>query len=129
MVIGDIAILEEEKKDASDRFVKEVRVFKRTHINGVEMWISESKQYLKNIIEEEKNRAFNMELTTSNYNESKNVCNTIYSDYFNFNLDEPNCTFELDNDTFKCLSENISINQQKINKKEDTIKSLSLIHI
>ena len=127
ITVGDIAILEEEsdaKDGESKNKKKDTFVFKRSHINGTEMWIGETKQYLKNLIEEEKNKEHTLQLDQNHYDENKNMCHSIYSDYFNFDLDKPNCSFELDKETFKCQSLDLTINQSKITKKEDYLESL-----
>ena len=114
--IGDIAIIDDNDSKKSPS------IYKRMLINNTEMWVIEGKQYLKTILEEEKNKINNLKLSKDNYDIETNLCNSIYSQYFNFNLDEPNCTFDLDNELFKCMSIDKSITLTKIRQKEEDIE-------
>lgn len=114
IVEGDIAIVIENK---------EKRIFKRGNINGVFMWIAETKNYLKNILEEEKLNLKKMEVNEI-YDKDKQLCHSIYSDYFNFDLNEPNCSFNIDNMT--CDSFTVTNNQRKIKEKKDYLESLEI---
>jgi len=116
--IGDVAIIENVKNKNSPS------IFKRTDINGTEMWIKENKNYLKDIINEEKKQKEELILSKSDYDEHTNLCHSIYSDYFDFDLENPNCSFNMDNDLFHCNSMDLTITQTIIKEKEEYIASL-----
>ena len=116
IVEGDFCILEVKGK--------EKKVYKRMNISGLDQWVIDSKKSIQNIIENEKKEFYNSQhgIEEEKYDINTQKCNSIYSDYFNFDLNEPNCSFELDN--FECLNYDNTVSKQQIKHKEELIASL-----
>ena len=122
IVEGDFAILEIKVKD-QDELKK--KIYKRVKIAGLDQWIIDSKKSIQEILELEKKQFYNQDnftQTEDEFDEETQKCNSIYSNYFNFDLKAPNCTFDLD--TMECLKYDQTINQKEIQIKDDKIKIL-----
>ena len=124
---GDFAILEvttKDTKDTNNTKSKDIKVYKRTEILGVDQWVLDNKKSIHDILELEKQQFYDSEasLTKGDYDYQTNKCNTIYSDYFNFDLNEPNCAF--DTDDMKCLNLEASLTASSIKQKEESIQKM-----
>ena len=115
IVEGDFCIL--ELKDTK-------KVYKRMKIAGLDQWVLDSKKSIQEIIQTQKKEFFNSQhkIDQEKYDFEKQKCSSIYNDYFNFDLDSPNCTFELD--TMKCLNYDYNLAEQQIEEKESLIETL-----